>query len=192
DIEAQPIDKIRGRLVDSAGKAVVGKVMTWADKTDTAADGSFELQIRNGARDEKVFFYAFSRDKSLGKAVIADDTYTNLKLASGGELPAIVLESVSSVTGRAVDKSGQPVTENNIEMIMDTGDGQWVGMYSPPWGGFENKNGNFTYQILPIGLSMEVQVDGAGTQKIISLKDLQPGEHRDLGNIVLAPTVRGK
>ncbi len=159
EVTVQPGRTIKGTVVDSDGKPLKGATLNGA----SLPDGSFTLTHLNPRRTSGLYFV--HREKGLGlfKEIPADE-----------DKPLTVqLQACGSVTGRIVDKDGQPVANVLVRLgyVADVK---------------TDKDGRFRVDGLVVGA--KYRVEGADRVRHPAFYDsirIEPGKVKDLGDATL-------
>ncbi|CAN5329636.1 hypothetical protein BH09PLA1_BH09PLA1_13490 [soil metagenome] len=193
DIEVMPPLQLRGRLVDMDGNAVFGLVSAGV-RARTAPDGSFIVQQSGGRRGFHEYpFFALSVDHKLGASMLADEAWSDPKLAlPTATLPTVKLLPTANITGQIIDENGDAATDAEMSIYIELpaardGGARAFGTIKPVWGDIERDGNAFAIDDLPVGVKYSISINWNDRNEQVELTDLQPGEMRDLGGIVMKP-----
>ncbi len=172
---------IEGYLVDEEGYPIPGIIQISGEPRYTDPNGRFRIPKPFGNRNEYRVGYAYDQEKQLGHAFY----YRGADWVDG---QSIVLKSCATITGRILRSDGSPelTIEPQIGISMPGGA---TTRYSSrvPWEVTLYPDGIFVFEHVPTGLPIyvSVQAEKKGLWGGIKLEKLEPGQNRDVGDIIL-------
>lgn len=182
DIELQGQPKIRGVVVDAAGKPVpnveVSTLPMGNPPQKSGKDGSFEVAWDpnrfGGDAEVNVSVLARDAEQNLAGLAESDDETTSLK---------IVLQAGCTIAGRVVDEDGKPIPKATVYLQAR------VGRYGATVGGQQTTDdqGKYALLALPPGLNYTVVArsnDHGQTQLSVEMDDA-PGTQVEADDIAL-------
>ncbi len=178
-----------GRLVDRQGKPVKGKIMLGGgDPVDTSVEGAFSIPEprTEGQPEGWAVGWATSENRKLARSL-----YWHRR-ERGKELE-ITLKPLSRVKGKLVNEAGEPVPKAEFDLWFNQPerDRSWSSPGGGPWTTMLKSDGEFTVERMPAGVSMQMEIETKGHATTVALGQIEPGETRNLGEVVLKPN-RGR
>lgn len=181
EVATRMTQSIGGCLVDEEARSVSGIIQITGDLRYTDPNGEFRIPKPFRNRNAYSVGFAYDREKQLGCAFYYRD-------ADWIEGPPIVLTSCATITGRILRSDGipEPTIEPQIGISIPGGS---TTSYSSrvPWEVTVYPDGIFVFEHVPTGLpiNISVQAEKKGLWGRIKLEKLEPGQSRDVGDIVL-------
>lgn len=182
----QVVDKIsttllKGRLINKDGKPIEGSVTLIYGDIQTDEKGEFSVSSNSERKPEgRHVGFAFTKDKRLSRGFLWEYSGepNNLEIA---------VEPLATIVGRVVDKNGTGVGDVKPSIYIVLGRGMSGGTSGKEWKTAINKNGEFKFEGVPVGLPMGIFVEKPGYQGSVDLPELKAGETTEAADVVLKP-----
>ena len=184
--------KVYGRLVDSNSVPIRGHVWFARRRTWTDEYGEFEVDEPRGKATDVHTCYAFNPDKTLGRGFFwqRGPDVNDLE---------IMLKPLAGIVGRLVDESGEGVASVRPEILIVPPKGRGSIERLGIWNTRMEDDGRFCIEGIPTGLKMRIKSASIykgtrsvpigklqdGMWKNIEIELLQPGEVRNLGEVLI-------
>ncbi len=169
---------LRGRLLDEVGNPLAGYVVYQSDNKliSVGEDGTFAI-VLPGYFHGNEFIWAKAEHLMAGYVFASHQV---------PEFINLTLRRPARITGRLVDKQGQPVTQADISLGVKTGKTSGMGLGQPPWNLQLMPDGTFTVSQIPVGVTYSrLSFQRPGYYTGIEIGDLLSGQTRELGDVTL-------
>jgi len=184
--------KVYGRLVDSNGVPIRGHVWFARRRIKTDEYGEFAVDEPRGRATDVYTCYAFDADRTLGRGFFWQRSHDVNDLE-------ITLKPLAGIVGRLVDENGEGVASVKPEILIVPPKGRGSIERLGIWNTTVQADGNFCIEGIPTGLKMRIKSASIhkgtrsvpigrlqqGKWKNIEIEQLQPGEVRDLGEVLI-------
>jgi hypothetical protein len=176
ELGMHPRARLRGQLVDEAGTAAAGVVVTRSMAVQTDDAGKFEMAAGEMGSFAN-YGVALNRARTLGRGFL-------LTGKEAGEL-RLELAPMGSVTGRVVDAAGNAAADAEVGLGIRTPGGGWESPGVWVWERTMGADGRFRFAPVPAGLKVDLLANRGETQALVKLEEVAAGDDRDLADVVL-------
>ena len=173
---------LKGHIIDKNKKPLEGFI-EWSYGDVQKTDEKGEFIISSGSRQKPTgtrVCYAYSKDKKLGRGFLWEYK----------EEPndfEIVVEPLVTITGQVVDIKGKGIGDVTPYIEVTFGKSGSIRSSENEWETTIDKNGDFKFKGVPVGLFMRIFVSKPGFQGWTDLPLLKAGETFDAGEVILKP-----